>query len=316
MYNNSIFVQAKNSLDVKVTVFKLLPTGRIEGNEFVVLNPTRNDKNLGSFRVNLINGKWIDHATSDKGSDITSLFAYLNGISQYEAAQYLLENITYSKNQNLSINQPKVTNTHKINVNEYIKRLWNESLNPKNSIIENYLKNRELLLDGIPESIRYCPNLYHGPTGKSFPVMLSAISKYGTDRIVAVHRTYLKTDGSDKADISPNKMMLGKVKGGAVKIASSSSTLVVAEGIETALSIYAATKIPTWACLSASNLTTVELPPPNTTSEIIIAADNDQAGIKAASKLAIRLLDNCYRVKISIPPEGKDFNDLLKEVKS
>ncbi len=83
MYNNNIFVQAKNSLDVKITVFKLLPTGRIEGDEFVALNPTRNDKNLGSFRVNLINGKWIDHATSDKSSDITSLCAYLNGISQF-----------------------------------------------------------------------------------------------------------------------------------------------------------------------------------------------------------------------------------------
>jgi len=313
VYNNSIFAQARNSLNVRATVLKLLPTGRIERNELVALNPTRDDKTLGSFRVNLINGKWIDWATSDKGSDIISLCAYLHGTSQYRAAQYLLGNSTYSNNKNLSVNPPKVQKITKVNINEYIKKLWNESLNPKNSVVENYLKNRGLLLDDIPRSIRYCPSLYHKPTGKYFPVMLSAISKYGIDEIIALHRTYLKADGSDKADILPNKMMLGQVKGGAVNIASAGSVLIVAEGIETALSIYVSTKIPTWACLSASNLTTIDTPPVNITPKIIIAADNDRAGIRAANKLAIRLLDNGYKVNIAIPAKNQDFNDLLKE---
>ena len=313
MYNNSIFAQARNSLNVRATVLKLLPTGRIERNELVALNPTRDDKTLGSFRVNLINGKWIDYATSDKGGDIVSLCAYLNRTSQYKAAQYLLGNCTYSNNKNLSVSLPKVQKITKVNINEYIKKLWNESLNPKNSVVENYLKNRGLLLDEIPQAIRYCPSLYHKPTDKYFPVMLSAISKYGTDEIIALHRTYLKADGSDKADILPNKMMFGQVKGGAVNIASAGSVLIVAEGIETALSIYVSTKIPTWACLSASNLTTIDIPPVNITPKIIIAADNDRAGIRAANKLAIRLLDNGYKVNIAIPAKNQDFNDLLKE---
>lgn len=65
---------------------QLLPGGTLENREYVVLNPTRPDKNLGSFRINVCTGKWADFATGDKGGDFISLFAYVKGISQTEAA--------------------------------------------------------------------------------------------------------------------------------------------------------------------------------------------------------------------------------------
>lgn len=54
----------------------------------------------------------------------------------------------------------------------------------------------------------------------------------------------------DKADISPNKMILGKVKGGALVITPAISTLVVGEEIGTALNVYATTGFFTWANFS------------------------------------------------------------------
>ena len=78
MYNNDIFNEVKNNVDIKSIVLRLLPGGKKEGNKWVALNPTRGDKNLGSFMINLMNGKWIDYATGDKGGDIISLYAYLN----------------------------------------------------------------------------------------------------------------------------------------------------------------------------------------------------------------------------------------------
>lgn len=54
---------------------------------------------------------------------------------------------------------------------------------------------------------------------------------------LAMHRTYLRRDGSGKADVEPTKAMLGKVMGGAVRLTDTSGPLVVAEGIETALSL-------------------------------------------------------------------------------
>lgn len=65
---------------------QLLPEGILQNREYVALNPTRSDKNLGSFRINVFTGKWADFATGDKGGDFISLFAYVKGVSQREAA--------------------------------------------------------------------------------------------------------------------------------------------------------------------------------------------------------------------------------------
>ena len=60
--------------------------GKLDGREFKALNPTRADSKIGSFSVNVITGKWADFATGDQGGDLVSLFAYINGLSQKDAA--------------------------------------------------------------------------------------------------------------------------------------------------------------------------------------------------------------------------------------
>ncbi len=72
-----------------VLVYRWLPEGRREGNEYVARNPRRADNSLGSFKINLNNGRWADFATGDKGGDAISLAAYLAGLSQVEAARQL-----------------------------------------------------------------------------------------------------------------------------------------------------------------------------------------------------------------------------------
>lgn len=64
-----------------------LPGGRIEGREYVVKNPKRRDQRPGSFKVNMLTGRWADFATGDKGGDPVSLAAYLAGCGQVEAAR-------------------------------------------------------------------------------------------------------------------------------------------------------------------------------------------------------------------------------------
>jgi hypothetical protein len=68
-----------------------LPRGRREGPEYVALNPTRCDRHLGSFRINLHTGRWADFATGDGGGDPVSLAAYLSRLGQIEAAERLGE---------------------------------------------------------------------------------------------------------------------------------------------------------------------------------------------------------------------------------
>jgi hypothetical protein len=67
-----------------------LPGGRIEGVEYVALNPRRADHRPGSFRINTRTGRWADFAIEGaRGRDVVSLAAYLGGIGRVEAAKRL-----------------------------------------------------------------------------------------------------------------------------------------------------------------------------------------------------------------------------------
>jgi putative DNA primase/helicase len=65
-----------------------LPSGRQDGDEWVALNPMRNDNHEGSFRINLKTGKWADFAEDGaSGPDAVSLYAYLNHSSLEQQAK-------------------------------------------------------------------------------------------------------------------------------------------------------------------------------------------------------------------------------------
>jgi hypothetical protein len=69
----------------------VLPNGRRERREYLALNPRRVDRRLGSFQINIETGKWADFATGDRGGDPISLIAYVDNISQSDAALRLAQ---------------------------------------------------------------------------------------------------------------------------------------------------------------------------------------------------------------------------------
>ena len=70
-------------------LYQWFPDGRVKGIEFVARNPRRDDRNIGSFSVNISSGRWCDFATGDKGGDPISLYAFVRGIGQGAAAYEL-----------------------------------------------------------------------------------------------------------------------------------------------------------------------------------------------------------------------------------
>jgi hypothetical protein len=77
-------------------VARWLPGGRQESSEWIALNPRRPDKSPGSFRINLVTGKWSDFADESgaaKGGDLISLYAYLNSVSQIDAAKEIARDV-------------------------------------------------------------------------------------------------------------------------------------------------------------------------------------------------------------------------------
>ncbi len=90
MYKN-IFEKTRRATCMRLheLVPYILPQGKRIGHHWVALNPTRADKSLGSFKINLNTGAWADFATGDKGGDLASLASYLYGLPPLEAAQYV-----------------------------------------------------------------------------------------------------------------------------------------------------------------------------------------------------------------------------------
>jgi hypothetical protein len=208
--------------------------------------------------------------------------------------------------------------------------IWHRSREPRGTIVQDYLFGRgwtgampkpvcagadpvELARSGIglaiPPSIRFHPGLWH-ESSIYLPAMVAAIEDLD-GRIVGVHRTYLKPDGTGKAEVKPNKMALGRQRGCAVHLTAGAPEQVLCEGIETGLSILQATGLRVWPGLGTANLGQVELP--GFVREVIIAADHDEPGMKAASAAAEAYRARGYQVVIASPQTAKaDWNDVLR----
>ena len=188
------------------------------------------------------------------------------------------------------------------------KRVWQESLPISGTPAEAYLRGRGIT-GPLPRSLRFHPAAWHGPSAKQYPAMIAAVQGAG---MAAVHRTYLRSDGSGKALIEPEKLMLGSTKGGAVRLAEGSSRLVVVEGIESGLSLLCGLldgPAAVWAGLSTSGMRGLRLPAQP--GRLTIACDGDQPGRDAAHALAERAHALGWQVSILDPGTERDFNDVL-----
>ena len=140
--------------------------------------------------------------------------------------------------------------------------------------------------------------------------MVALVTNGATGSPLAVHRTFLARDGGGKAPVDPAKMMLGPCRGGAVHLGEPGALLMVGEGIETCLAAMQATGNTAWAALSTSGLRSLDLP--RDVRDVIVLADGDEPGEAAAQDCARRWKREGRRVRIARPPQGMDFNDLLK----
>lgn len=195
--------------------------------------------------------------------------------------------------------------------------------------MKRYLARRGVEAAAFEETeLRFMPNcLYAGSkeeegARKFYPAMVAAV-RDNEGNLVTVHRTYLRPEGIKAPVFEPKKLMsvpYGEtINGCAVKLQSSGSILCVAEGIETSLSVTAATGYPCWSCISAHGLT--EFVPPKNVRTVLIFADKDASGVgdEAAEKLRARLADSgllaiICRIPDPIPAGGKglDWNDVLR----
>ena len=291
-------------------VERWLPGGKRADAEYVARNPTRTDHRPGSFCINLRTGRWSDFATDDKGGDPVSFLAYLQGLSQADAARRLAEELGLDSGGNPGHDKrrkPADKDERAERRQKLALSIWRECGAAARSDVESYLRSRGIKIP-VPPSLRFHPHVEHRPTGFTFPAMVAGIQAPDR-RVVAIHRTYLLPGGRGKAQVSTPKMALGTLGNGAVRLAAAAPVLGIAEGIETALSAMQLFRLPCWAALG-SRFDQIALP--EEVRHVVVFADKGKAGDVATKKAERKFRNQNRQVTIRFPDHGADWNDDLQ----
>lgn len=184
----------------------------------------------------------------------------------------------------------------------------------RGSIAETYLRVRGCRLTPADGDLRFHPGAWHWAEKRNLPALVGLLTDATDKTPRSLHFTYLKADGSAKADIKPARLLLaGHRKQGAVIRLWPDETVTtglgIGEGIETTLAL-AHAFAPAWSCVDAGNL--AAFPVLAGVAALTIAADHDDAGLKAAEACAERWHELGADVHIVVADSQGD--DLADEV--
>jgi DNA primase len=286
-----------------------LPSGRAAGAEWTALNPRRHDRRPGSFRVNLRSGRWADFATGEGGGDPVSLYAYLFTNGRQGAAALALDSGRIAVRPLSAAKVAKAANPDANEVRRIARaRTIYAAAGPIGGPAEAYLISRDLWPVAAWTRLRTAV-LRHPYAGQHLAIVAPVTGTGGA--LEGIQRTFLTADGQ-KLPVRDAKLSLGRVRGGAIRLADPSAELVLCEGLEDGLSL--AQELPgasVWAAPGAGMLAAMCLPP--IVSSVIIAADNDAAGEQAARQAGERFANEGRQARIMRPdPIYKDWNDQLR----
>lgn len=187
-------------------------------------------------------------------------------------------------------------------------KLWNEA-KPGHEALRAYMASRSLTL---PERapLRFHPACPHRQD--RIPAMLALMTDPVSNQPVGIHRTFLKPDGSGKADVTPAKMVLGSW--GVIRLTPDDEVTVglgISEGIENAITVLQHLNwSPVWAIGNAGSL--ASFPVLDGIETLTIFADHDIAGINAAQSCGPKWVQAGRAVQIIAPRMQADWNDAMR----
>ncbi len=202
---------------------------------------------------------------------------------------------------------PEPTRTHKPSAAAL--RIWRGAQPLRASPAKAYLESRGIL--GASSALRFHPRTPLGSKGRTrfLPAMIAAVSL--DEGPIAIHRTFLSSEASIKADFDKPKRALGTLSTAAVRLfAPASGKLGLAEGVESAMSAYALTGIPVWATLGNERFGLVSVP--ESVTELHLFVDHDAGGELAASRGLTAYARDGRTIQVRKPSSrGTDWNDEL-----
>jgi len=201
----------------------------------------------------------------------------------------------------------------------YARTLMNEHISDMHyaemDIIYDYLASRGITGIKLNNDFSLIERCYHNKTDRHGPTMLALI-RDRMNEVVSAHRTYIDNNKVFDRLLMPS-VYPGVTNGAAVRaIVSDSKRLIIAEGLETLLSIYmlnGGQDANYWSTISANGMAQLSIPGHFETIEIYADFDRSKTGQKAAKLLADRYDCQVFypTKKLKEGVKSYDFNDLL-----
>jgi putative DNA primase/helicase len=186
------------------------------------------------------------------------------------------------------------------------RALFEQSVLCVGTMAQKYLESRELWSAARDlEDIRFYAHCPRGVLRQ--PALVIAMRSVSSHAITAVQRIYLSQSGH-----KDGAMMLGPAGGSAMMLGWSAGTLHITEGLESALAVMCMDQAPVWAMGSCGAIE--RLPVLDGVDRLVIWADNDAPGLRAADACAVRWAKAGIEVVLRIPlEEGSDPADIWRD---
>ncbi len=190
---------------------------------------------------------------------------------------------------------------------ERARRIWDEGRPVEATTAQRYLAKRAVAdRAALSKALRFHPSMTSLEDRLRRPALLSAITD-AKGALQGVEITLLSPHGAAKAALATPRRVVGRMMGGAIRLAEAEESLLVGEGMESTASASAALNLPGWALLSAHNL--ARFIPPVQLKRLVVALDRDATGRAAAARLHRRLRSS-LAIDWAPPPSGfNDWND-------
>ena len=270
------------------------------GNEFKACCPFHADK-TPSFTI-FAGGQRFHCFGCGQGGDVLDFVGRSHGVSLRDAAAML------GAGNLPSVHVAALPVDDGADRVEEARAIWRSAIPAKGTLAESYLRTRAINI-AIPDSIRFA-RLRYGKSGPELPLLVAAVASVD-DKMVGIQRTYLNAAGTGKAAVPKPKLSLGRVSGGAIRLAPCARSLVVCEGLEDGLSLQQGLGQAVWVAAGASMLPNMLFPPG--VRSVAIGGDADDVGRAAARKAAETFAFRGIESRIFFPVDAKDFNDELTQ---
>ena len=281
----------------------------------------------GGLSVNLTKGVFYDHKTGENGGMLALVVYCGHAKTPGEAAQWLRDQGYLSAEHQAKSHEVAIKEAIQALDREETKKrrnrnaarlIWETGQALQGTPAQVYLMQR-----AIPEAafatcgdLRFvpaCPSHPYKKGSARHPALVARVVDR-TGKAVGIHATYLAPDGLGKAAIDVPRKLIGAGFSGACIRLGKGSHVVVAEGIESALSAGVALDLLPIAALSAGGVKSWHKF--DGVQEVTFAPDQDASGIGMASARACAQRLHAQGVKVAgfaIPPGGvNDWNDAAR----